>query len=174
MRSVPDPLPPFPDAYARFFPPIRAKCRRLLGSNAEAEEIAQEAFVRLWQMGPSGPAHGPGADVRAVMAWLYRTCTRLAIDVLRRRRLRQDQEPATEDCFPCAIALADSVEARSAIFALRARVPGDELEAAILCRVDGLSHAEAAEVLEISERTLRRLLERFDARAERWKKEFRS
>ena len=37
-----------------------------------------------------------------------------------------------------------------------------ELEAAILNRVDRLSHPEVAEVLGVSERTVRRLLTRFD------------
>jgi len=76
--------------------------------------------------------------------------------------------------LPCALALEDSMAARSAILALHARVPGEELEAVILCRVDGLSHPEAAEVLDVSERTVRRLLERFDAGAARWRKEFTS
>jgi len=173
---VPTPPPSFHEAYTRFFPPVRAKCRRLLGSSAEAEEIAQEAFVRLWQTGPSAPPLGREGDVRTVMAWLYRTCTRLAIDALRRRLRDPRCEHAndSEDRLPCAVPLEDSMAARSAILALHARVPGEELEAVILCRVDGLSHAEAAEVLDVSERTVRRLLERFDAGAARWRKELTS
>ena len=132
--------------------------------------------MRLWQAGTSGPELGHDSDVRTVMAWLYRTCTRLAIDALRRRLRSPRPEPASdsEDRLPCAVALEDSMAARSAILALHARVPGEELEAVILCRVDGLAHAEAAEVLDVSERTVRRLLERFDAGAARWRKEFTS
>lgn len=40
----------------------------------------------------------------------------------------------------------------------------DELQVAVLSRVDGLTQPEAAEVLGISERTVRRLLTRFDER----------
>src|SRR5580698_4236301 len=62
----------FATVYARYLPPIRAKCRRLLGSAAAAEDVAQETFVRLWRSDVA-----PGAEARTVMAWLYRTCTRL-------------------------------------------------------------------------------------------------
>jgi hypothetical protein len=37
-----------------------------------------------------------------------------------------------------------------------------------------VSHPEAAEILGVSERTVRRLLERFDAHADMWRKEFAS
>jgi DNA-directed RNA polymerase specialized sigma24 family protein len=107
------------------------------------------------------------------MAWLYRTSMHLAIDALRKRR-RQNTESASGDAqpsLPCARSLQQLLEARQLIAALCARVPGDELQAAVLCRVDGLGHVEAAEVLAISERTLRRLLARFDQRSERFRQE---
>jgi len=56
---------------------------RLLGSQDEAEDIAQEAFLRLFKALP---------DFRGesrISTWLYRTTTRLAIDHLRRERLKR-------------------------------------------------------------------------------------
>jgi len=166
----------FPDAYLRYLPPVRAKCRRLLGSTAEAEEVAQEAFLRLWQSARPGSELQPRSEARTVMAWLYRTCTHLAIDALRRRRrsLTDQDSGDAQDRFPCAVTLEQSVAAKDIIRALHARVPGEELTAAILCRVDGLSHTETAEILEVSERTVRRLLDAFDVHADRWRKEFAS
>lgn len=155
-------------AYVRFMPPIRAKCRRLLGTSADVEEIVQDTFLRLWQGGPPLP---PAGDPRTVMAWLYRTCTHLAIDALRRRLRRPLAEPESLDALPCALSIEQLSHARQLIAALHARVPEDELHAVVLCRVDGLPHAEAAEVLEISERTLRRLVARFDERSAEWRKE---
>src|SRR6202041_2719626 len=75
----------FPRTYARLLPPIRAKCRRLLGQSAAAEDVAQEVFLRFWQWGEE---EGSPSDVRVAMAWLYRTSTRLSIDALRARRRR--------------------------------------------------------------------------------------
>jgi RNA polymerase sigma-70 factor (ECF subfamily) len=138
----------------------------LLGSSAAADDVAQEALLRLWKSGPQ-----ENGDPRAVMAWLYRTCTRLAIDVLRdRRRTAGDERDV--DTMPCAIDPRACAEARAAIASLADVVPRDELAAAVLCRVDGLSQAEAALVLGISERTLRRMLERFVRRTDALRKEF--
>jgi RNA polymerase sigma-70 factor, ECF subfamily len=169
MARVTESQPAFPRAYLRFVAPIRAKCLRLLGSSAEAEEVAQETFLRLWQAGPPLP---PAGDVRVVMAWLYRTCTHLSIDALRRRRRTGAAfDSDALDALPCAISLEHALAARRAIHALHARVPHDELEAAVLCRVDGLGQVEAAEILAISERSLRRLLARFDERSQQLRKE---
>ena len=162
----------FSTTYLRFVPPVRAKCRRLLGATVDAEEVAQETFVRLWESGPDGAAD---ADARTVLAWLYRTCTRLAIDVLRRRR--RHPELADEDAGGDAAVgplLEDAIAAKRLVLALCDRVPVEQLEAAVLCRVDGLSQPEAARVLGISERTVRRLLERLDERMADWRKEYAS
>jgi RNA polymerase sigma-70 factor (ECF subfamily) len=56
---------------------------RLVGNHAEAEELAQEAFLRLHRALP---------DFRGesrISTWLYRTTTRLAIDHLRRERIKR-------------------------------------------------------------------------------------
>lgn len=152
------------------FPVIRAKCLRMLGPGEEAADVAQETFTRLCE---SGAVHLP-PDAR--LRWLYAASTRLAIDVLRRRRLgrRLGVEPlerAPDDGGPAALEAPapgrhadDLLAARQALAAIAAEAPPEELEAAVLCRVDGLTQPEAAEVSGISERTVRRLLGRFDAR----------
>jgi RNA polymerase sigma-70 factor (ECF subfamily) len=56
---------------------------RLVGSREEAEDLAQEAFLRLHRSLP-----GFRGDSR-ISTWLYRTTTRLAIDYLRRERLKR-------------------------------------------------------------------------------------
>jgi RNA polymerase sigma factor (sigma-70 family) len=160
--------PAFSLAYQRFVPPIRAKCQRLLGRTGEAEEVVQETFLRLWQADIPLP---PETEPRALMAWLYRTCTHLAIDHLRSQRRRPRAADAALDTLPCSIALDAWLNTKQILEALAARVPADELQAAVLCRVDGLSHAEAAEVQGTSERTLRRLLAAFDQRAAKLRKE---
>ena len=149
-------------------PPIAAKCRRLLGPSPTSEDVAQETFLHFWRSSLR-EAHDP----RAVMAWLYRTCTRLAIDVLRHRRF--DPVMDTNDLalsIPCAVDLHASAEARAAIFALAQSVPDEELAVAVLCRVDGLSQGETAAVLGIAERTVRRRLTRFDERIGPLRREF--
>ena len=150
-------LPDFPAAYTRFWGPIRAKCQRILGATGAADDAAQEAFLRLWQSGP--PLDGR-SEPRQVLAWLYLTSTRLCLDTLRRRRALV---PLTEtSALSCAVSPHEVVAARAEIAALCHRASPEQLEAALLARVDGLPQAEVALVLGVSERTVRRWLDAFD------------
>jgi RNA polymerase sigma factor (sigma-70 family) len=133
----------------------------MLGEREEAADVAQETFARLCE---SGAVHeDPAVRVR----WIYRTSTRLAIDVLRRRRLGvETRAPAldAEGAGPSADAV---IAARQQLAAIASAAPSAELEVAMLCRVDGLTQPEAAEICDVSERTVRRLLGRFDRRVAR-------
>src|SRR5262249_33446413 len=128
-----------------------------------AEDTAQETFVRLMRAGM--PA-GSESETRIVMAWLYRTCTRIAIDVLRERK-RWSADVAGDERWTCGFDPAAAIEARSTLARSARTTPDDELHVAVLCRVDGLTQTEAAEVLGVSERTVRRLLDRFDDRLQK-------
>jgi RNA polymerase sigma factor (sigma-70 family) len=147
-------------AYRSFVAPVRAKCRRLLGDTSAAKDATQETFLRMLR---AAPELATTTDARVVLAWLYRTCTRISIDVLRERR-RRPVDVAAEDTVPCGVDLGAALEARSALARIADGTPDDELAAVVLCRVDALTQPEAAEVLDVSERTVRRLLERFDQR----------
>src|SRR5258708_19451520 len=63
--------------------PLIGGLERMVGSREAAEDLGQEAFVRAWRRLPSdaSPAHK--------QAWLARTASNLAVDELRRRRLRE-------------------------------------------------------------------------------------
>ncbi|MBX2799040.1 MAG: RNA polymerase sigma factor [Myxococcales bacterium] len=140
--------------YRRFFPLIREKCSRILGRSGEAEEVAQETLLRLWRR---GPVQG---SVATVTAWIHRTATRLSIDQIRRRTLAQQAaaavSPVTLPAGPGRIALDELVR----------RVPPKQLEVVLLHRVDGLTQAEVAELLGISDRHVRRTLAAFDRQLE--------
>jgi RNA polymerase sigma-70 factor, ECF subfamily len=56
---------------------------RLVGNRADAEDLAQEAFLRLYRALP-----GLRGEC-ALATWLYQTVSRLAIDHLRREQLRR-------------------------------------------------------------------------------------
>jgi len=133
----------------------------MLGDSAEAEDVAQETFMRLWHDGPRD------RSPRTLAGWVYRTSTRLAIDRLRRQRrvaeLHDEHATALE---PSRAPAPDAqVGHRRALCALAADIPADELEVAVLSRLDAMDQAQIAKALGRSERTVRRLLSRFDARA---------
>ena len=158
-------MPPLDDAqfdgcYRRVFPMVLAKCRRMLKGDADANDVAQEVFVRLWKH------RELVQDQQALVAWLYRTSTRLVIDRARQRSLSQENLAHLHGVLGPDV--ASDTEAR---FVSRAQLrsvlsscPEAELEAAILNRVDRLTQPEIAELMGVGERTVRRLLGRFDER----------
>lgn len=141
-------------AWQRWHPPVREKCRRVLGDGDEANDVAQETFIRFWKSAPPD-------DARLALAWLYKTATHLAVDRLRARAVRERgvSQPTQSSN------LEASAVSRQLLERLASSAEPQELEAAVLHRVDGLTQPEVAKVLDVSERTVRRLLERFDARA---------
>ena len=162
MRAIPrSPMQPeLISAYLRYFPLLVRKCARMLGDPHEAQDVAQETFLRL---------HGSElslSDARAVTAWLYRTSTRLAIDRLRVCARQAENRGALED-LPSGVSPELQAHFSGLWTELLQRLPADELEAALLSHVDGLKQAEIAEVLGVHERSVRRLLVKFEKRAER-------
>ncbi|MFZ5442214.1 MAG: RNA polymerase sigma factor [Myxococcota bacterium] len=141
-------------AWQRYFSPVREKCRRVLGDSDEAKDVAQETFIRFWKSGAT-------ADPRTSLAWLYRTATRLSVDRLRQRAVHARPVPGPTETSDLEAATAS----RQLLERLATAAEPDELEAAVLARLDGLTHPEIALVMDVSERTVRRLLNRFDARA---------
>ncbi|MBL8913999.1 MAG: RNA polymerase sigma factor [Archangium sp.] len=143
-------------AWQRYHSPVREKCRRVLGDGDEANDVAQETFIRFWKW--EGARTG---DARAALSWLYRTATHLAVDRLRQRAMHGRAVPmATETSN-----LESAAASRQLLSRISAQASEEELQAAVLNRIDGLTQPEVARLMNISERTVRRLLERFDGLA---------
>jgi RNA polymerase sigma-70 factor (ECF subfamily) len=121
---------------------------RLLGDPMRAEEVAIDAFWRLFQQ----PALAGSGD--HVGAWLYRTATNLGIDALRAsaRRLRYEQAAGRDarspssDRGPLENVIAE--EKRARVRAVLASVRPAQAQLLIL-RASGLSYKELGEVLGI-------------------------
>jgi RNA polymerase sigma-70 factor (ECF subfamily) len=149
--------------YQRFFPVIREKCRSMLRDSDDAQDVAQETFVRLWQ------SRLDLEDPKRVAAWVYRTATHLAVDRIR-RNARGAEVRGVEADAPAPAGDA-RVHTRQLLERLAGKIPADELELAFLDRVDGLTQPESAQVLGVSERTVRRMLVRLDERLSAFKAE---
>jgi RNA polymerase sigma-70 factor (ECF subfamily) len=140
--------------YRRYFPLIREKCRSMLADGEEAQDVAQDTFIRLWM------SWLPLNDPRRVSAWVYRTATHLAVDRLRRRKGPEQRGEAD-----APVAGGDArIELRQQLERLALKIPANELELAFLSRLDGLTQPECAEILGVSERTVRRMLTKLDER----------
>lgn len=127
---------------------------RMLGNRAEAEEVCQESFLRLWKQAST---YVPRAKPST---WLYRIAHNLAIDQLRRRR-RDVGEGVDE--LPASgrpsLHLHDKQVAEAVQRALEA-LPERQRAAISLVHYQGMSNAEAAEVLGVKLRALESLLAR--------------
>ena len=87
----------------RLVPRMLGVATRLLGDRAEAEDVAQEAMIRLWRVAPCWRA-----GEAQVSTWLYRVVTNLRTD-RRRARIRRpgvglDDAPEVADGERSAVA----------------------------------------------------------------------
>ena len=141
---------------ARLLPRILSHATRLLGNPAEAEDVAQEAMLRLWKIAPdwrTGEAK--------VTTWLYRVVGNLCTDRLRKRRgigLDEAPEPEDEQAGP-----AEQMQERARADALQAalsRLPERQAQAVILRHIEELSNPEIAEIMDISVEAVESLIAR--------------
>jgi RNA polymerase sigma-70 factor, ECF subfamily len=135
---------------------------RVVHDPARAEELAVEAFVRLWR---TPRAHTPQAE-----AWLYRTAVRLGLDELRRqtRRDRYESLLAVIRRIPTPEQLHAAAEVRDRVRAVLASLPARQAEL-LLLRSHDLTYSELSAALDIHPASLGTLL----ARAQRsFRKEY--
>lgn len=120
--------------------------RMLAGDRAEAEDVAQEAMLRLWKIAPDwrqGEAK--------VTTWLYRVTANLCTDRLRKRRgVDLDAIPEPEDDAPGAADGMMQAARLNALDAALAELPERQRIAVTLRHLEGRTNPEIAEVLEIS------------------------
>ncbi len=116
----------------RLVPRVLAYATRLLaGDRAEAEDVAQEALLRLWRLAPDWRA-----GEAKVTTWLYRVVTNLCTDRQRSGRRRAapmgDDLPDAVDSAPGAEAQMQDAARLAALDRALADLPDRQREAAIL------------------------------------------
>lgn len=148
------------EAFKRHGPQVLHRARSLLGDLDEAKDILQEVFISFAQLASFDDRRG------SVSTWLYRVTTNRCLnrlrDAERRRRLAALRARTME-----AVVFGTDADSRILVRALLAGAEERAAEAAIYVHVDGMSHAEAAELLGVSRKTVGNLLERFSRYAAR-------
>jgi RNA polymerase sigma-70 factor (ECF subfamily) len=144
---------------------VRFARSMLSASPAEAEEVVQEALLRLWQYAENWQPNG------RVSTWLHQVVYRLCIDSIRRRRPSVEigaMEGELEDDSPApdsALIRADDVVVVQAAIA---RLPERQRTALLLCHFQEMGQAEAAAVMGIGESAYESLLARARRRLRVW------
>lgn len=137
-------------------PRILGLATRLLRDTSEAEDVAQEAFIRVWRQ---AGAWQPG---RARFdTWLHTVVVNLCRDRLRRRReVTSDTLPDLVDPALGAEAGLLETERGRAVANAIAALPERQREAILLVHYQDLSGSDAASAMDISIEALESLLAR--------------
>jgi RNA polymerase sigma-70 factor (ECF subfamily) len=132
---------------------------RILGSTGAAEDVAQEAFIRVWKHAQAWES--PEKAGAKFTTWLYRIVLNLSIDEKRKNRFADIEKiPELEDETPGAQQNIERREQSRRVQHALAQLPERQRSAFVLCFYEDCSNKEAAEMLGISVKALESLLVR--------------
>lgn len=145
----------FRQLLGRHLPRMVATARRLLGGDADADDVAQEAALRLWRNSARIEVSEAGLG-----GWLYRVTTNLALDRIRGRR--SDGPDALEfmSVAPDQQRLLVERDLGARVDKELQALPERQRTALVLCHFEGLSMSDAGEIMGISAEAIESLLAR--------------
>lgn len=130
---------------------VFAVCLRTLGNRESALDATQDTFLTVWRKAAQYEAKA------ALSTWLYRVAINTCYDRIRRDR-RRSADPLPDHLEPSDPGAMDpftSVELRPSVEAALRSIPDEFRSAVVLTDIEGLSIAEAAEVLSVPPGTVK-------------------
>jgi len=141
---------------ARLSPLVYGLAMKLSQDQAEAEDVTQEAMLRLWK----NAALWRAGEAR-ISTWLYRVCSNLCMDRLRRRRaIGLDEIAEPRDDSPDAASRMQLDQRVAALYKALEDLPERQRVAVVLRHIEGLANPEIAEILETTVEAVESLLSR--------------
>ena len=140
----------------RHLPLVLGVARRMLRDDAEAEDVAQEALLKLWQGGANLELGAGG-----FRPWLRRVTTNLCIDRIRSSRRTDVTDEVPDSPVPATqmTAMAEG-DMASRVQAALMELPERQRQALMLFHYEGYSQIEVAQILGISDEAVESLLSR--------------
>jgi RNA polymerase sigma-70 factor (ECF subfamily) len=138
---------------------VGAYAAMMLGDSMEAQDVAQEAMIRLWR-------NRGGVDERGARPWLMRTVHNLCIDLLRKRKVRSEVDEGEKvvngraGSEPDALQLAESGETGRTIRWALENMAEQDRAVLVMREVQGLPYDEIAKSLDLPLGTLKARLHR--------------
>ena len=147
---------------ARWEDKIRGAAYRILGSEDEARDAAQEAFLKAYRALPGFKREAQFSS------WLYRIAVNLCRDRLRRRKGKtlvslealEEIGPVLASREPGAQDLVEQLDVRRAVRQAIAELSEEQREVVILKEYQGLTFLEIAQALELPVSTVKTRLYR--------------
>lgn len=145
----------FAELVNRYYRPVYRLVWRMTSGHADSEDIAQEAFVKLWR----DPQQV--REARALKGWLMKVASNAVID-RSRKRVHADLDAVPEIADPAAVASAplDRKQAANLVDGCIGALPERQRLALSLVYFEGLSNIEAAAVMETTIEAVESLLGR--------------
>lgn len=141
----------------RCLPVVHAVARRLLNDPAEAEDVAQETFIKVWRA-----IERFDPERARLETWVARIATNACYDRLRKRRESQIDEdhPERADGAPDAEGLLAAGGSTDRVREAIAALPPRQRTALELCSLRDHTNIEAADILGVSVEAVESLLAR--------------
>ena len=140
----------------KLMPKIYAHAYYRLGNTSDAEDVTQEAFLKLWKVAPSWKQ-----DKAQVSTWLYRVVSNLCKDRYRRATLEgliSVQAPSNESQSP-TYKIEEGIRQKALYTAMSALPEGQRL-AVQFRHIDELTNPQIAEIMGVSVEAIESLIAR--------------
>ena len=135
---------------------VFAQAYHMLRNRADAEDVTQEAFVRLWRIAPEWKQ-----DQAQVTTWLYRVVANLCTDRLRKMRMAAlDEAPEPADPNPSAGRTLQEQTRVDALYRALDDLPDRQRQAVSMRHLDGLANPEIAGEMQLSVEAVESLIAR--------------
>ena len=132
----------------RLSPRVLGYATRLLADRAEAEDVTQDAMLRLWKIAPQWRA-----GEAQISTWLYRVTTNLCTDLRRARRNRPaltlEDAPEVAAAGGSAVSSLMQTDRMAALHHALDQLPDRQRQAVVLRHIEGLANPQIAEIMDL-------------------------